>query len=305
MRPCIISEQSDIGLVISRYGNRAEIESSSGQRYNCHIRRALQDLVTGDRVEWAHDEGSQDAHRGIVTKILPRTSVLERPIRYQGVKPVASNIDQIFVVTAIEPPFSRRILDRYLVAIEQTGVEACLVLNKTDLIKQGHAVYEDMASYQQLGYRVLNVSSHNGEGLDSLVECLQDRISVFVGQSGVGKSSLVNKILPEVDTAVSSLSDNSGLGTHTTTTSRLYHLPSGGQVIDSPGIREFGVDHLEPQNIATGFCEFERYLGLCKFRDCHHIKEPGCAVQNAVKQGEVDTLRYESYKLLYQEALEE
>lgn len=298
----IITTSIQKGIVISRYGNRAEIEDENGQLISCHIRRALTDLVTGDRVTWEINEAEDSDFNGVITSREQRDSVLERPIRYQGLKAVAANIDHIYVVTAIEPPFSARILDRYLVAITQTGIESSLVLNKTDLISSGHEVYEQMKIYEDLGYNILQVSSFTPESLLTLNNSLSNKTSVFVGQSGVGKSSLVNALLPGTDTAVAELSDNSGLGTHTTTTSRLYRLPGGGILIDSPGIREFGMDHLEPSEIAMGFIEIAEFSESCKFRDCHHIKEPGCAVKAACNSGEIHPQRYENYLHLYEEA---
>lgn len=286
----------------SRFGNRAEIEDNQSNVYICHIRRALQDLVTGDHVLWHVDGAAQENDRGVITEILPRRTVLERPIRYQGVKPVAANIDQIFVVTALEPHFSRRILDRYLVAIEQTGIDAFIVLNKVDLLDDDSELYETMKIYANLGYEIINLSAKNDEGTTSLLERLGRHCSIFVGQSGVGKSSLVNLIIPDIDTAVAELSDSSGLGTHTTTNSRIYHLPNGGLIIDSPGIREFGLDHLEPEMIAKGFREFQDFVDDCKFRNCQHISEPKCAVKAALARNDIDVARYESYQILYAEA---
>ena len=176
------------------------------------------------------------------------------------------------------------------------------MLNKTDLIPPNHEVFEQMSIYENLGYDILQVSSFNLESMHPLNNCLSNKTSVFVGQSGVGKSSLVNALLPGADTAVAELSDNSGLGTHTTTTSRLYRLPDGGILIDSPGIREFGMDHLDPAEIATGFIEVAEFSESCKFRDCHHIKEPGCAVKAACNSGEIHPQRYQNYLHLYEEA---
>ena len=300
-----ISNQKQQGIVISRFGNRAEVEDNNGQLIACHIRRALSDLVTGDYVDWQPVPEDDNEHKGVITKIHQRTSVLKRPIRYQGLKPVAANIDQVLVVTAIEPPFTDRILDRYLVAIEESGIEAVLVLNKTDLITDQHAVRESMKIYQDLGYRVVETCCKKDVFSDELAAILGGKTSVFVGQSGVGKSSLVNRILPAVNTDVSELSETSGLGTHTTTTSRLYHLDQNAILIDSPGIREFGMDHLDKQQIAMGFVEIAEYSQQCKFRNCSHIKEPKCAVKKAVEMGHIHPNRYNSYRSLYQEAVSE
>jgi len=302
-RNILISKEQHNGIVISRYGNRAEVEDESGQLIPCHIRRALSDLVTGDRVDWKLVPEDDNETKGVITKIHERSSVLKRPIRYQGLKPVAANIDQVLVVTAIEPPFTDRILDRYLVAIEESGIEAVLILNKTDLIAADHPVRASMKIYQELGYRVLETCCKQDDISSLLTETLANKTSVFVGQSGVGKSSLVNQILPEVQTDVSALSETSGLGTHTTTTSRLYHLDQDAILIDSPGIREFGMDHLDAQQIASGFIEIAEHAQYCKFRDCHHVKEPGCAVKQAVESGEIHQNRYDNYHYLYEESV--
>ena len=243
--------------------------------------------------------------KAVITAIDDRRSVLKRPIRYQGLKPVAANIDQVLVVTATEPPYSHRILDRYLVAIEQSEIDAVIVLNKTDLIEEDDDIYDQMAIYRDLGYQVIEVSCENSDNIAQLESILEDKTSVFVGQSGVGKSSLVNQILPEASTEVSQLSDNSGLGTHTTTTSRLYQLANDALLIDSPGIREFGMDHLDAADVASGFIEISEYSQYCKFRDCQHIKEPGCAVKMAVQDGDIHPQRYDNYCYFYEEALQD
>ena len=277
------------------------MESDSGELIPCHIRRALIDLVTGDRVLWQAVPGDDGETKAVITEILPRHSVLKRPIRYQGLKPVAANIDQVLVITAVEPPYSDRILDRYLVAIEQSGIDATIVLNKTDLIDSEHPVYAQLDLYRSIGYPVLTVSSVKQTQFDQLTSILANKTSVFVGQSGVGKSSLVNQLLPEVNTQVAGLSQTSGLGTHTTTTSRLYHLSNDGVLIDSPGIREFGMDHMDSDQIAAGFIEIAHAAESCKFRDCRHIKEPGCAVKAQVAGGEISQQRYDNYQYLINE----
>lgn len=294
------------GLVVSRYGNQADIEDENGNTFRCHIRRSLQDLVSGDRVKWQEESSGNTAGdkkvKGVVTEILPRRSILKRPIRYEGIKPVAANLDRVFVVTAPEPPYSSRILDRYLVAIELAGIELVILLNKSDRLNDYPDLTRSIDIYYNMGYQVIPVSAINEDGFPQLKEALATHTSVFVGQSGVGKSSLVNGLLPDVDTSVSALSENSGLGTHTTTVSRLYHLPDGGHIIDSPGIREFALEHIEKADLAHGFRDFFPHLGNCKFRNCRHISEPGCAISAAVETGEISPLRLQSYQALYQES---
>lgn len=285
------------GLVISRFGQHADIEDAAGQLHRCNLRRTIDSLVTGDKVVWRAGDETLQGISGVVEAAHPRHSVLTRPDFYDGIKPVAANIDQIVIVSAVVPEFSTNIVDRYLVAAENLEIPPLLLLNKIDLLsaEERQGLDPRLDIYRRLGYPVVCVSSQTDEGIAELKARLKDKISVFVGQSGVGKSSLVNALMPEVAAETGDISELSGLGQHTTTTARLYHFPSGGDLIDSPGIREFGLWHLEPERVTWCFVEFRHYLGGCKFRDCKHGSDPGCLIRAAVERGEISAERYDNY----------
>ncbi|MBD2838415.1 small ribosomal subunit biogenesis GTPase RsgA [Pseudomonas sp. JM0905a] len=286
------------GLVIAHFGVQVEVEALegdlSGQIMRCHLRANLPPLVTGDRVVWR--AGAQGS--GVIVAQLPRSSELCRPDMRGVLKPVAANVDQIVIVFAPLPHPHANLIDRYLVAAEHAGIHPLLLLNKADLVddENGAMLDELLGVYRQLGYPLLEVSARQGGGMEDLMARLDGHISVFVGQSGVGKSSLVNSLLPGVDTRVGALSELTGKGTHTTTTARLFHFPGGGELIDSPGIREFGLGHVSRNDVEAGFIEFNELLGTCRFRDCKHDREPGCALLKALEDGRVHPQRMASYR---------
>ncbi len=289
---------SKTGLVITRFGQHADIEDSdTRQIHRCNLRRGIESLVCGDKVIWRAGLESMAGISGVVEAVEPRSSVLTRPDYYDGLKPVAANIDQMIIVASVLPELSLNIIDRYLIASETLQITPIIVLNKVDLLdNEALETYKSQLKiYQQIGYRVLFVSKESGYGIDALATELQNRINIFVGQSGVGKSSLVNALMPEVDAIEGEISANSGLGQHTTTTARLYHIPSGGDLIDSPGVREFGLWHLEADKVTEAFVEFRPYLGGCKFRDCKHLDDPGCILREAVEKGNISKQRFENY----------
>jgi ribosome biogenesis GTPase len=284
------------GLIVAHYGTQVAVESAPGQSQRCHIRANLEGLVTGDRVVWCEGDPM-----GVVVAQLERDSVLSRPDPYGKLKPVAANIDQILLVIAPFPEPHANLVDRYLVAAETVDIEPVILLNKTDLLQGDtdlQAAMDDLlAIYPTLGYRVLRTSIKD-DSLQNLHDALSEHTSIFVGQSGVGKSSLVNVLLPEADMRVGALSENTQKGTHTTTTAQLFHLECGGTLIDSPGIREFGLWHMNRQQVEWGFREFRALLGSCKFRDCQHEQEPGCAVLAAVESGTISERRLASYRYI-------
>jgi ribosome biogenesis GTPase len=289
--------EAESGIVISRFGQHADVEDAHHQIIRCNIRRTIESLVCGDRVIWRRSAIQQQGISGVIEAVEPRQSELARPDVYDGLKPIAANIDQIFVVSSPLPAFNTDIIDRYLVAAHQTGIDVIILLNKIDLLsaEQLSNIEQQLAIYRHIGYPVMLASSVSDKGIDALEQQLKDKTSIFVGQSGVGKSTLVNRLIPELSVETNEVSDNSGLGQHTTTVARLYHFPQGGQLIDSPGIREFGLWHLTPEQVFDGFIEFEPYRGLCKFRDCKHLTDPGCALREAVEHNEITQQRFDSY----------
>jgi ribosome biogenesis GTPase len=286
------------GRVVGRFGKHANVELvADGSIHKCHIRRTINSVVCGDNVIFRPSLSDDDRDRGVIEVVLDRITTLTRPDFYDGVKPIAANIDQIIVVNAIVPQLSAHIIDRYLVACEDVEIQPIIVINKMELLSDEDREYvaEVIDIYEEIGYRVIYTSCATQEGIAELSTLLKDKNSVFVGQSGVGKSSIINQLLPDADEVVGDISENSGLGQHTTTAAKLLHFEQGGDLIDSPGVREFGLWHLPVEKVTSGFIEFRDYLGGCKFSDCKHGTDPGCLIRDAVMRGKISEDRYESY----------
>lgn len=285
------------GTVVTRYSVHADVEDEQGQIYRCNLRRTLSNLVVGDKVIWRKGNEQLQGVSGVIEAIHPRKNEITRPDYYDGLKVIAANIDRIIIVSAVVPELSLNIIDRYLVVCENANIPAVILLNKVDLLseEQRQQVETQLKIYQDIGYQTMMISAKTGKHMQDLTALLSSGTSIFVGQSGVGKSSLINAILPEVNAQVGEVSELSGLGKHTTTSSRLYHLPQGGDLIDSPGIREFGLWHLNAEQITKGYREFQYFLGTCKFRDCKHLNDPGCALKEAVEKGKIHPIRFNNY----------
>ncbi|CAA0078731.1 Small ribosomal subunit biogenesis GTPase RsgA [BD1-7 clade bacterium] len=272
-------------LVSARYSRHVDVRildgDDVGRQVRCHVRATVGSIAVGDYVVWR----SMGEDQGVVIAVEPRQSLIERPDGLGKLKPVAANIDRVFIVLAVEPEPHPTLIDRYLVAAENANIEAILVLNKMDLCQtpaQQSLCDELERIYTALDYRVYRISCAEKAGLEALRQELTDQVSVFVGQSGVGKSSLVNELIPETEAKVGELSDHVVKGRHTTTTSSLFALPGGGYLIDSPGIREFHLNHFDKPQIYAGYRELEPLLGTCQFRDCQHDSEPGCEIREFI-----------------------
>lgn len=277
------------GLVIAHLGQGIAVEAS-GTIFLCQTLRKLETVAVGDRVLWSQSSPDQ----GRIEEILPRRSALLRPARNGKTRPVAANIDTVFIVFAVEPYCDFLLLDQYLAICENRQMGAALVLNKTDLPLSEH-IEQELTGYQKLGYSLFRVSATTSSGLDELKQALKNQVSIFAGQSGVGKSSLTNAILPDKLLKTKAINATSKLGRHTTTAATLYHLAEGGDLIDSPGVAIFGLADLSEQQLAQGYREFLPLLDQCKFNDCKHLQDKGCAVRGAVETGAISTSRYQRF----------
>ncbi len=269
------------------------------KRYRCLLRPELamaqkSDLAIGDKVTFSQ---SQDG-TCVVEETLPRKSTLSRPdphdLRVERV--IAANIDVAVIVASVGAPIlNTNLVDRYLLAIERGGIRPLLCVNKIDLLPDSREMDAKLAPYRQLGIEVLLCSAASGQGINSLVKSLAGSMAVFVGHSGVGKSSILNTIKPDLVLPVKDVHNKSKRGRHTTIKSNLYDLGEGISVIDTPGVRSFGLWKMAPAELRWYFSEFDEYAGGCKFSDCIHTHEPDCAVKEAVRQGKISRSRYESY----------
>ncbi len=290
------------GRLVAHLGKALIVEDENGLTYRCQKRTQLEQPAVGDDVEWIKTE----ANAGRVEKVLDRKSLLSRPAKKGQTRPVAANLDQIVIIIAVKPAIDPLLLDQYLIVCEFQKITPLIVLNKIDLLDdQTRQNTSELTSlYQHLGYEVIEVSAAKKKGLDTLRARLRNESSILVGQSGVGKSTITNALLPDLDLQTKALSKTSGLGKHTTTSSTLYKLPEGGDIIDSPGVNIFGLAHITEQTLAYGYREINQLADQCKYANCQHLKEPNCAVKDAVDKGDISKQRYLRYlklrdKLVY------
>jgi len=304
-------EDARNGLVIETMAGRCRVLLSSGEELHCRLRDDLAstqrtDLAVGDRVLLSTFD---DSELGVVETVLPRRTTLSRPDpsgkKVEGKileRVIVANVDRVVIVASVKnPPLRPRLLDRYLIAIERGGARPIICLNKTDLLPSpadiGREV-ERIQPFRALGIDTVTCSATRSEGLQPLRTLLQGMTSVLVGHSGVGKSSLINRLLPKLQIHTQSVNDVTGRGRHSTTASTLYVLDPDTRIIDTPGIREFGLMKVSPRDLRWYFHEFDDYAGGCHFSDCTHLHEPKCAVKSAVENGCIPEIRFDTYRRL-------
>jgi len=285
------------GRVVADFGRHVLVEDAEHRIHPCTVRARALRVVCGDNVHW-HPGAA--GGRGVIDALLPRTSALTRPDSRGRPEVLAANLDQLIVVCAVSPPPDALLIDRYLLAASCMDIGAIIVCNKTELAVERAPYDADalLADYAVIPYAVLRTSAIHGDGLERLAALAAGHTNILVGQSGVGKSSLLNALCPDSAAAIGEVSARSGEGTHTTSASRLYALPGGGDIIDSPGVREYTPYLDRTQDPAQGYREFFAPARTCRFRNCRHLEEPGCGVKAAVAESVISERRYASYRVL-------
>ncbi|HEU0282297.1 MAG TPA: ribosome small subunit-dependent GTPase A [Gallionella sp.] len=281
--------------VIAAFGRQYLVRLEDGSELACLTRGKKSEVVCGDIVEirLTGEASAENGAQGVIERIAPRRSLLYRSDAFRE-KLIAANVTQIIVVVAAEPSFSDELLARCLVAAYDQKLDVLIVLNKCDLQQAADAARVQLAPYRAIGYRVLELSAK--QDVSALRPFLQGRTSVLVGQSGMGKSTLINALLPDAQAATREISSALDSGKHTTTHARLYRLDETSSLIDCPGVQAFGLHHLSFGGIEQGFVEFAQYLGQCRFHDCHHTHEPGCALRQAAEEGKIDARRLKLFQ---------
>jgi len=280
-------------LVVATYSRRMGLRLPGGQEVDARIKGKRLRPVCGDRVEVEPIPNESD---WLITRILERDNELSRPNLRGKVEVLAANIDRLLVMAAGTPQPDWEIVDRYLCAAEVMSVAAAVIYNKSDLPATS-SLDEILSDYDRIGYVVVRCSARSGDSIDAVCSLLRSGVSIIVGQSGVGKSSLINRLLGDEQLRTATISGKSGEGRHTTVNSALLQLPDGGAVIDSPGVRDYA-PALQSDDVVIGYREIAMTAQRCRFANCNHLREPGCAVKLAVDDGSISKRRYDSYRHL-------
>jgi ribosome biogenesis GTPase len=289
------------GLVVAAHGRHVVVERPDGSRVLCHPRGKKSELVVGDHVLWA-----ATGDGGVIESLLPRRNLLHRQDDWRS-KSFAANLDQLLMLVAAEPVFSESQLARALIAAAAAGIPALIGLNKTDL-PSATAARERLAPYRAMGCEVIELALKTdvAGARSTLVPQLSGRTTLVLGASGMGKSTLINLLVPAAAAQVGEISQALGSGRHTTTTTTWYWLdepgsPARGALIDSPGFQEFGLRQVAPMELAPLMPDFAAALGHCRFTNCTHRQEPGCGVHEAVARGDISATRQRIYGELFEE----
>ncbi len=295
------TSQCQSGLVVATHGRHVIVEDEAGERLICHPRGKKSEAVVGDRVMWQHTlEGGDE---GVIVAVEERKSLLYRQDEWRS-KSFAANLDQLLMWIAVEPVFSESQLTRALIAAESAGIPATIVLNKIDL-PGAQAARDRLAPYRAMGYKVVELSlKKETEAARAQVgPLLEGKATLVLGPSGAGKSTLINTLLPNARAETQEISQALNSGKHTTTSSLWYWLDDSrtSAVIDSPGFQEFGMHHIPPTELARWMPDIAQHMNDCRFHNCTHRQEPGCAVQAAVTRGEISPIRLSLYTALYDE----
>jgi ribosome biogenesis GTPase len=277
------------GVVVAAHGRHYLVELAAGEILTCFPRGKRSLVACGDSVAVMRSAAGQ----GVIEAVDPRRALLYRSDQYRQ-KLIAANVTQMVIVLAVVPSFYEELLNRCLAAAEHQGIRALIVLNKFDLAEQSARALKSLELYEQLGYAVLPLVAKRD--VDPLRTHLEGELSVLVGQSGMGKSTIINALVPGAGAAIGDVSVALDSGRHTTTHASLYRLNGTSGLIDSPGMQEFGLQHLSQRDLAAAFVEFRPCLGGCRFNDCRHTAEPGCAVTAAVSEGRISSRRLEGYR---------
>ena len=275
--------------IVMRYGADALLRDEQGELFRATTRRKLDKLTCGD---WVSGEGSDTA--AVITALEPRRNALIRTYFRGQPRTMAANIDTVLVVTAPRPETDWSVVDGSLIAAERLKAEAFIVQHKYDL-GSSEGMENRFADYRRIGYAVPRTSVNDPASIEALEAELKGKTAILLGQSGMGKSSLINQMVSESKLKIGAISELTGLGKHTTSVTQLYEIPGGGFVIDSPGIRDFTPPPLPPEELQYTFREFEPLVGQCRFHNCRHEHEPGCAIIAAVESGDISAWRHTSY----------
>ena len=288
------SNQEQEGIIIAQYRDHVEVADVNNITHYCYLRKNLGELAVGDVVIWQKN----NKHDGVILATKPRHSELFRFHKKTRNKLVAANINQLFIVTAPEPPRALNVIDRYIMLAEIQGITPIIIYNKIDLVKNSElqTLRNYLSYYEELGYTVIYASTQTKKGISDIEKYLHNKASILVGLSGVGKSSIINSILPEAASVIGHLSEKSGEGNHTTTTAKLYFLPNDGKLIDCPGIRELAIGDVTAAQVLYGFKELRELAVNCGFRNCRHTQEINCAILQAEANSEVNLERLASYR---------